>query len=68
MDSLYGLQNQNSLWLNLRGSWTMHFIIIAALRFCFSIIPGINNDMAWTLTVQLYNMVLFLFSTYSLPF
>lgn len=33
-----------------KGAWTIHFVLIAALKVLFDIIPGVSQETSWTLT------------------
>jgi hypothetical protein len=32
------------------GAWTIHLVLIAALKILFDIIPGVSQETSWTLT------------------
>lgn len=32
------------------GAWTIHFVLIIALKILFDIIPGVSQETSWTLT------------------
>lgn len=32
------------------GAWTIHLVLIAALKVLFDIIPGVSQETSWTLT------------------
>jgi ORMDL family len=32
------------------GAWTIHFVLIVALKILFDIIPGVTQEVSWTLT------------------
>jgi ORMDL family len=32
------------------GAWTIHFVLILALKILFDIIPGVTQEVSWTLT------------------
>lgn len=32
------------------GAWTIHFVLIAALKIFYDIIPGVSQETSWTLT------------------
>jgi hypothetical protein len=34
----------------LKGAWTIHLVLIAALKILFDIIPGVSQETSWTLT------------------
>ena len=34
----------------LKGAWTIHIVLIAALKILFDIIPGVSQETSWTLT------------------
>ncbi|KAJ5905314.1 Protein ORM1 [Penicillium subrubescens] len=44
------LPNLNANWVNAKGAWTIHFVLIAALKILFDIIPGVSQETSWTLT------------------
>ncbi|ERF71258.1 hypothetical protein EPUS_05310 [Endocarpon pusillum Z07020] len=44
------LPNLNSQWVNAKGAWTIHFVLIVALKILFDIIPGFTQEVSWTLT------------------
>ncbi|GAM82665.1 hypothetical protein ANO11243_006470 [Dothideomycetidae sp. 11243] len=42
--------NLNSQWVNSKGAWVIHFVLIVLLKILFDIVPGISPQMSWTLT------------------
>ena len=34
----------------LLGAWTIHFVLIVALKIFYDIIPGVSQETSWTLT------------------
>ncbi|KAK5072663.1 sphingolipid homeostasis protein orm1 [Lithohypha guttulata] len=42
--------NLNSQWVNAKGAWTIHPVIIIGLKIFFDIIPGVTQEISWTLT------------------
>src|ERR1700712_3920541 len=34
----------------IQGAWTIHLVLIAALKILFDIIPGVSQETSWTLT------------------
>ncbi|KAL2870516.1 ORMDL family protein [Aspergillus lucknowensis] len=44
------LPNLNANWVNAKGAWTIHFVLIAALKIFYDIIPGVSQETSWTLT------------------
>lgn len=36
--------------ISLKGAWTIHLVLIAALKILFDIIPGVSQETSWTLT------------------
>lgn len=36
------------------GAWTIHFVLIAALKILYVIIPGVSQELSWTLTNVTY--------------
>lgn len=55
--------NPNTSWLSLRGTWLTNVLIVVALKLAFGLVPGINNEVSWTLTNLTYNIVLFIWYT-----
>jgi hypothetical protein len=39
-----------NLTLVMIGAWTIHFVLIIALKIFYDIIPGISQETSWTLT------------------
>lgn len=37
------------MW-SLTGAWTIHIVLIAALKVFYDIIPGVSQETSWTLT------------------
>jgi hypothetical protein len=35
---------------SFKGAWTIHIVLIAALKILFDIIPGVSQETSWTLT------------------
>lgn len=44
------LPNLNSQWVNAKGAWTIHFVLLIGLKILFDIIPGVTQEISWTLT------------------
>ncbi|KAK5243378.1 sphingolipid homeostasis protein orm1, partial [Cryomyces antarcticus] len=44
------LPNLNSEWVNAKGAWVIHFVLIICLKILFDIIPGVSQETSWTLT------------------
>lgn len=36
--------------LSRTGAWTIHFVLIVALKIFYDIIPGVSQETSWTLT------------------
>lgn len=51
------LENPNSTWLSLRGTWLTNILIAMVLKVAFSILPGVTPEISWTLTNLTYNIV-----------
>jgi len=51
---LYGLTSPSYL-----GAWTIHFVLIIALKIFYDIIPGVSQETSWTLT-----NISYMFATY----
>jgi len=48
------LPNLNSQWVNAKGAWTIHFVLILGLKILFDIVPGVTQEISWTLTNIIY--------------
>ncbi|KAJ4423665.1 sphingolipid homeostasis protein orm1 [Gnomoniopsis sp. IMI 355080] len=44
------LPNGNANWVNAKGAWTIHLILIMVLKVFYDIIPGVSQETSWTLT------------------
>ncbi|ROT41117.1 Orm1 type endoplasmic reticulum protein [Sodiomyces alkalinus F11] len=42
--------NLNANWVNAKGAWTIHLVLIAGLKIFYDIIPGVSQESSWTLT------------------
>ena len=52
------LENPNSSWLSLRGTWLTNVLIAMVLKVAFTILPGVTPEISWTLTNLTYNIVM----------
>ena len=43
-------RNSSANDYTLEGAWTIHLVLIAALKILFDIIPGVSQETSWTLT------------------
>ncbi|KAK7527514.1 ORMDL family-domain-containing protein [Phyllosticta citriasiana] len=44
------LPNLNAQWVNAKGAWAIHFVLILCLKIFYDIIPGVSQETSWTLT------------------
>ncbi|RYO83494.1 hypothetical protein DL766_004980 [Monosporascus sp. MC13-8B] len=44
------LPNLNAQWVNAKGAWTIHIVLIAALKILWDVVPGVSQETSWTLT------------------
>ncbi|RPB27876.1 Orm1 type endoplasmic reticulum protein [Terfezia boudieri ATCC MYA-4762] len=44
------LPNLNATWVNSKGAWSIHIIIIAMLKIFYDTVPGVSQETSWTLT------------------
>lgn len=49
-----GLPNMNATWVDQRGAWLIHLVIIALLKLFYNLLPGITVQWSWTLTNTTY--------------
>ncbi|KAF1940332.1 ORMDL-domain-containing protein [Clathrospora elynae] len=43
------LPNLNAEWVNAKGAWAIHFVLIFLGKILFDIIPGMSQEASWTL-------------------
>ncbi|KAL3232509.1 Protein ORM1 [Nakaseomyces bracarensis] len=48
------LPNMNASWVNQRGAWIIHIVVIVLLKMFYNILPGIDSEWSWTLTNTTY--------------
>ncbi|KAG8936512.1 hypothetical protein FRC03_002519 [Tulasnella sp. 419] len=63
-------RNLNTEWVNRKGAWAIHIVLIAAGKFLFDTVPGITQDMSWTLVNITYMTLSYLMFHYvtGIPF
>ncbi|KAF2203605.1 Orm1 type endoplasmic reticulum protein [Delitschia confertaspora ATCC 74209] len=44
------LPNLNANWVNAKGAWVIHFVLILLAKILFDIVPGVSQETSWTLT------------------
>jgi len=44
------LPNLNASWVNNKGAWAIHIVIIAMLLIFYDLLPGVSQELSWTLT------------------
>jgi len=42
--------NLNANWVNAKGAWTIHFVLILCLKIFYDVMPGVSQETSWTLT------------------
>jgi len=53
------LPNLNANWVNNKGAWVIHPVMIAGLKIFYDSIPGVSQEISWTLT-----NISYMFATY----
>ncbi|EME83079.1 uncharacterized protein MYCFIDRAFT_36129 [Pseudocercospora fijiensis CIRAD86] len=48
------LPNLNAQWVNAKGAWMIHFVLILLLKIVYDIIPSITQETSWTLVNTTY--------------
>ncbi|KAF2211683.1 hypothetical protein CERZMDRAFT_42522 [Cercospora zeae-maydis SCOH1-5] len=43
------LPNLNAQWVNAKGAWMIHIILILLLKIVYDIVPSITQETSWTL-------------------
>ncbi|KAI9849829.1 MAG: sphingolipid homeostasis protein orm1 [Sclerophora amabilis] len=44
------LPNLNANWVNAKGAWIIHAVLIICLKIFYDTIPGVSQETSWTLT------------------
>lgn len=52
--------NVNANWVNFKGAWIIHILIIMFLKIIFNFITILNGSWKWTLTNLTYNFASFI--------
>jgi len=52
--------NVNQEWVNGKGAWGIHVVLIVIGKLLFDCIPGVSKDISWTLTNISYMALSFL--------
>jgi len=62
--------NRNAEWVNSKGAWMMHIVLIFIGKLLFDLIPNGSQDVSWTLTNIGYMALTFLMFHYvtGIPF
>lgn len=42
--------NLNANWVNMKGAWAIHVVIILLLKILYDIVPSISQETSWTMT------------------
>jgi hypothetical protein len=42
--------NLNASWVNNKGAWVVHIVLIVFLKLFYDSFPGVNQELSWTLT------------------
>ncbi|CCE65253.1 hypothetical protein TPHA_0K01190 [Tetrapisispora phaffii CBS 4417] len=48
------LPNMNATWVDQKGAWVIHIVIIALLKLFYNFLPIITDEWSWTLTNMTY--------------
>lgn len=48
------LPNMNATWVDQRGAWIIHIVIIVLLKLFYNLLPGVTTEWSWTLTNMSY--------------
>ena len=52
------LPNLNANWVNRKGAWVIHVVMIASVKIFLDTIPGVSQELSWTLTNLTYMIVI----------
>jgi hypothetical protein len=64
------IPNLNANWVNRKGAWVIHVVVIVLVKICLDNIPGVGRELSWTLTNITYMMGSYLMFHYvkGIPF
>ncbi|ODQ54911.1 putative unfolded protein response Orm1 [Saitoella complicata NRRL Y-17804] len=54
------LPNFNSSWVDAKGAWLIHPLLIILLRLLFNSLPTVSRELSWTLTNLSYMSITYL--------
>ncbi|GAA96464.1 uncharacterized protein L969DRAFT_103410 [Mixia osmundae IAM 14324] len=54
------LEQFNTSWVDAKGAWLIHIILIAVGKVLVDIVPGIAQDLSWTVVLQGYLLITFM--------
>ncbi|VDC02066.1 unnamed protein product [Peniophora sp. CBMAI 1063] len=62
--------NFNAEWVNRKGAWSIHIVLIVLGKIVIDTIPGITQNISWTVVNLLYNALSYLMFHYvtGIPF
>lgn len=46
--------NMNATWVDQRGAWIIHIVVIILLKMFYNLMPGVTTEWSWTLTNTSY--------------
>lgn len=46
--------NLNANWVGSKGAWVIHIVIIIFLKIFYNLVPGVTNEISWSLTNATY--------------
>ncbi|KAG8947298.1 hypothetical protein FRC04_010874 [Tulasnella sp. 424] len=52
--------NVNQEWVNRKGAWLIHIVLILGGKLLFDLIPGVTQNISWTMTNIAYMLLSFL--------
>lgn len=44
------MNNHNSDWVSGKGAWSIHIVLILLAKIFFNTLPGVSQELGWTLT------------------
>ena len=44
------LNNVNAEWVNYKGAWLIHVVLILVGKILLDVLPGLDQDLTWTAT------------------
>jgi len=58
------MQNINADWVNYKGAWLIHIVLLVTGKILLDNVPGIPQDVSWTIVLQGYFIICYIMFHY----